>query len=140
MGDDEKKNCPDSCVNAGIQLARQALLYPELSTMLWADNVKGLVSLEDLKVPHSELAMHIEAAGSELVAWMVSRNTSHVVWKGKDGCCGYASGLDDELLTPALLKKTREMFPQGEESPLAGYVEGVGSAEWSPEDIMKREG
>lgn len=147
MGDDEKKNCPDSCVSAGIMLAKQAWENPALTTMLWADNVRGLVRPEDLKVPHSELAMHIEAAGSDVIAWMLGDNSSHVVYKGKDGCCGYASGADDELLTPALVKKTREMFPKIPE-PRPGHIPEPGGdqvqlptgVEWSAEDVLKREG
>jgi hypothetical protein len=145
MGDDEKKNCPDSCVSAGIMLARQAWDNPALTIMLWADNVRGLVRPEDLKVPHSELAMHIEAAGSDVIAWMLGENSSHVVYKGKDGCCGYASGADTELLTPALVQKTREMFPMAR-ATLVGILPGGDQVqlptgvEWSAEDVLKREG
>ena len=133
----EEKDCPGSCVGAGIMLARQAWENLELTTMLWADNVRSLVRPEDLQVPHSELAVHIKAAGADVIAWMVGKNSSHVVWKGKDGCCGYAAGAETELLTPALVSKTREMFPK---IPGSDQVQLPTGVEWTAEDVMRREG
>ena len=106
--------CLDKCVSAGMQLQRDSDSYrADRSTpVIFAQNVRGLVKVDDMKVPHSELAMHLGAAGCNIMAWLMTCNTVTVVYE-KDGCCGVAHGLQNELMEQPLIDTTRQMWMAG---------------------------
>lgn len=103
-----EKECKDKCLSAGISLLREQQSFRAEATtpILFADNVKGLVSAEDMKVPHSELAMHVGAAGKDLLAWVVTRNYAFIVYDD-EGCCEFTHGRIDEVLSPGAVKTTK---------------------------------
>ncbi len=92
----EKKinECRRKCVNAGITFEGQT----KGSLKMFPINVQGIVPEHDLIVPSSELAMHVGAAGKKLLAWSVVDNYAHIVY-ASEGCCDYAHGLPDEVLS-----------------------------------------
>lgn len=99
----KKNNCKAECIKAGMALADNAEL-------VWFPvNVAGLVKSADLKVPHSELAMHSGAAGRKILAWSIKKKITHIIFKNKKGCCTYAHGLPSELLSHEL----RRLFKNG---------------------------
>lgn len=91
----------ESAAQAGIQLCRFAehrgisILYPE--------NVRGLVPKDDFTVRTTEAAMHARAAGAKILAWAQHKDHSAaVVFEHHDGRVGYAQGTPRELLGPKL--------------------------------------
>ena len=111
--DISRMECNSKCVGVGMQLSRDAeFMDPDKSTPVMFDvNVRGRVSAEDMKVPHSELAMHVGAAGKPLIAWVMGQRSAHIIFEDKDGCCGVTSGLRSELLEQPLIKTMEDMFP-----------------------------
>lgn len=119
------KVCSIQCLLAGQSLGREhsvaklmddscgsgeTTCKPGVSPIVHEVNVKGLVSAEDMQVPHSELAMHVGAAGKPIIAWyMKSGNYANIVYETEEGC-GYTHGLPGEVLSPKLQKLTTEMF------------------------------
>lgn len=104
--------CKSKCISAGMDMMRQELSYkPEASSpVLFAENVLGLIpNAEDMKVPHSELAMHVKAAGKDILAWMLTRNYAYVVFDDA-GCCGYTHGLPNEVLSHEIIRQTKEIW------------------------------
>lgn len=150
--------CEGMCVDAGIKLlkASQALKAAESSPILFAENIARLVPQEAMKVPHSELAIHIGAAGKDLVAWVLSPNYAHIVYDD-DGKCGYTHGLAKEVLSFDVIRQTRDIWGshwQGkttrddvkvgvweERDRLHIYIEdkntGVNIAEWWDDDARQ---
>ena len=68
-----------------------------------ADMPKGT----DINVPHSELAMHVRAAGKKLVAWACGERECGIVFAEKknpagfvqaSGGCGFTFGIPHEVL------------------------------------------
>lgn len=103
MPDDKKiEECKRTCVNAGMAFAHLI----KGSVPMFPINVRGLVSETDLKVPASELAMHVGAADKELLAWCITDNYAQIIYE-KDGCCEYAHGLPDELLSNRIRETTK---------------------------------
>lgn len=100
--------CRDSCVSAGMSLQRAAKETP----VVWPSNVAGLVRADSLKVPHSELAMHVRAAGRNVLAWSIVEKGryAHIVHATPEGCCGYTHGLSTEVLNPEIVRVTGEML------------------------------
>lgn len=95
------RSCLQKSIQAGIAMGslskNMAVWYPV--------NVKGMVTTKDLKVPHSELAMHQGAAGKEILAWSgsVTRGTARVLYKDKNGCAKYIDGTPTEVMSNGLI-------------------------------------
>ncbi len=99
------------CVSAGMTLAREQQSFRKATPIIFRVNLKGLVSEDDLKVPHSELAMHIGAAGRDLIAFALTGTQTGVATYDKGECaCGFIFGREDELFKPALVEKLTEMW------------------------------
>jgi len=107
------------CAGAGIQLSNDYESYKRKTPIVFAGHMHGLVSKDDLKVQHSELAMHTSAAGKNLVAFFLSPHLAIAVYS-EDGSCGYIHGTAAEVLSPALIKKLEEKWPIR-----AGWSEGI---------------
>ena len=100
-----------TCVNAGMGLIRQFYEFNLRKSPTFRTNVERLVSEEDLKVPHSELATHQSAAGKDLLAWaLVGNSYALAIYDNGEEGCGYIHGVEGEVLSQALLKKDEEMF------------------------------
>lgn len=84
--------CLDKCISAGMSLQRDSDSYraDKSTPVIFKQNVRGIVKVDDLKVPHSELAMHVGAAGCDILAWIMTCSGVTVVYE-KDGCCGISS-------------------------------------------------
>lgn len=97
----------NSCVGAGEMLANSLgrnglIIYPE--------NVAGLVRTGDLSVPHSELAMHVGAAGKKLVAFGCgSDRWCGIVYEKDRETCGYTAGLPSEVMHQGLLRQVKNI-------------------------------
>jgi hypothetical protein len=106
--------CKARCLMAGMTYADQiyAIRDEKYPASLFPINVAGLVPASDLIVPHSELAMHVGAAGKQLMAWAIREDGryAHVVFEDGDGCCAHTHGLPHELMTPGLVRKTAELL------------------------------
>ena len=107
-------NCKTKCMLAGMTFADHifALRDEKYAPPLYPINVAGLVGETDLIVPHSELAIHVGAASKKLMAWAVREDGryAHIVYEDGNGCCSYTHGLPTEVLSPGLLRKTKELF------------------------------
>lgn len=85
------------CVHAGAALrgwARDATIWSP-------ENV--IVRKDDLLVPHSELAMHVGAAGKPVLAWACRNRMCGIVWDAEDGC-HFTDGTEGEVLSVGLRK------------------------------------
>jgi hypothetical protein len=82
-------------------------------------NVGGYVSRDELVVPHSELAMHIGAAGRPVVAWACTPNgrSCGVIWEMPDGGCQFTVGSANEMLKSGVRRAMKQLFGV----PLAGF-------------------
>ncbi len=101
----------ESCVVAGILLWREQDSYKKATPIIYPINLKGLVSEDDLKIPHSELAMHVEAAGKDLIAFaLTGTQTGVAVYDSGEGKCSVLFGLETELFKPPLIKKINETW------------------------------
>lgn len=108
--------CKDKCISTGIAIFRamNSLRADRSTPVIFAENVAGLVSPESMKIPHSELAMHVGAAGKELLAWVLAPNFAYVVFDD-GGCCSFTHGLASEVLSHEVIERTRETWgPRGE--------------------------
>ncbi len=79
---------------------------------VFPDNMRGLVTKDDLTVPFSELAMHLQAAGKpiEAFAWNHPRQTAYAIFKKDDGSFGFVEGLENEVLSACLKSKYEALF------------------------------
>lgn len=100
-----------TCISAGIALFRDQTSFRKATPIIFRVNLRGLVSEEDLKIPHSELAMHMGAAGKDLIAFaLTGTQTGIATYDRGEGNCGTIFGREDELFKPALAKKLKEMW------------------------------
>ena len=100
-----------SCISAGMTLVRDHYSFKKATPIIFRVNLKGLVSEDDLKVPHSELAMHIGAAGRDLITFALTGTQTGVATYDKgEGGCGFIFGREDELFKPALVEKINQMW------------------------------
>jgi len=101
----------EKCVSAGMTLMREHLAYRKATTVIFPINLRGLVTTDDLKVPHSELAMATGAAGKDIIAFALVGETGGILAfdDGKGGC-EFTFGANSELFTPALVKKVNEIW------------------------------
>lgn len=99
------------CISAGMSLFREHTSFRKASPILFAENLRGLVPVEDLKITHSELAHHVKAAGKDILAFaLVGRGSVLVAFDDGEGKCGFTYGGDHELLSPALVDKVNEIW------------------------------
>lgn len=106
MDEDKKiELCRDRCITAGIAFTTAV----KDEAMMFPINVRGWVSEDDLKIPASELAMHIGASDKKLLAWSLGENYAHIIYE-EDGCCSYGHGLPSEVLSHRLLEITKKIL------------------------------
>lgn len=99
------------CVSAGMQLFEAQQGYRKATPIIFRVNLKGLVSEDDLKVPHSEAAMHVGAAGKNIIAFsLVGESAAFVVYDDGEGRCGFTFGLEDEIFTRPLVEKVNQLW------------------------------
>lgn len=84
---------------AGVSLNRENLSFKRATPIIYQVN---LGSPEVHKIPSSELAMHVQADGQEIVAFFITTSSAYVVYANDVGGCGYVTGAIQELLTPDL--------------------------------------
>lgn len=110
------EKCYTKCISAGQSLAREHDSFRALckTPIIYQENLRGLISVDDLQIPHSELAMHTKAAGKEILAFFCTRQMGFVAYKD-DECCGFTFGRIDELLSPPLRRKVKEMWGPSED-------------------------
>jgi len=104
-------DCKDPCIGAGMAFARVIKDAPAVFPV----NLAGLVTTEDLRVPHSDLAMDVGAAGKELLSWSLTEDGryAHIVYQDGGGCCRYTHGLSTEVMVPRLVELTKKMLGGG---------------------------
>ena len=100
-----------TCVSVGIALFRDQASFRKATPIIFRVNLRGLVSEDDLKIPHSELAMHVGAAGKDLIAFaLTGTKTGIATYDQSEGKCGIIFGREDELFKPPLADKIKEMW------------------------------
>lgn len=101
------------CASAGMAFVRDHVAYrADITTpAIFKDNLRGLVTEEDFKIPHSELAMHTGAAGKEIIALAVVGNRFAIaIYDDGKGGCQYIHGAAGEILQRPLQDKVQQMF------------------------------
>ena len=119
-----------TCVSAGMTLFRDHDSFRKATPIIFRDNVRGLVSEDNLKVPHSELAMHVGAAGKSLIAFaLTGTQTGLATYDKGEGSCGFIFGREDELFRPPLLQTVNQMWekrgPNSGGNPMADFTPEV---------------
>jgi len=100
-----------TCVGAGITLAQTHESFRKATPIIFRENLRGLVKENDLKISHSELAMHAGAAGKEILAFALTGTQTGIATFDKGaGGCQYIFGREDELFTPELVHQTSKMW------------------------------
>ena len=100
-----------TCVSAGMALLRDQTSFRKATPIIFRVNLRGLISEDDLKIPHSELAMHMGAAGKDLIAFaLTGTQTGIATYDQEEGKCGTIFGREDELFKPALANKVKERW------------------------------
>ena len=104
--------CQANCTLAGITFGFNREAYMRDAPTMSPINVAGLVEDTELEVPHSELAMHVGAAGNKLIAWAVRGDGrwAQIVYEDEKACCGFTDGLSSEVLAPGLLRVTKDLL------------------------------
>ena len=108
---------PEVCVAAGASIGQWHERYTEATPkdattpIIYRTNVAGLVSNIDMRVPYSELALHTRAECKEIIAWLLFCNYAHVVYRDDKKGCDIVHGLPEEVMSEALIKRTRDMWP-----------------------------
>ncbi len=101
----------EKCVSAGITLMREHLSYRKTTPVIFPVNLRGQVTTDDLKVPHSELAMATGAAGKDIIAFaLVGEKGGIVAFDDGKGGCDFTFGADSELFTPVLIKTVSQIW------------------------------
>jgi hypothetical protein len=79
------------CVGAGMSLQFWAKSHNN-AMVVFPENVRGYARPESLRVPHSELGMHVGAAGRPLLAWACDRDdrSCAIAYAESDGGGGRA--------------------------------------------------
>jgi len=104
--------CKANCVMAGILFGGSVTGDMRYTPTVTPVNVTGLVKEEELIVPHSEWAIVSGSAGKKLIAWglRVDGRYAHVVYENEKDCCGYTHGLPSEVMSPGLLRVTKDLL------------------------------
>ena len=99
----------EKCVAAGMELFREHDSMKKATLILFRINLKGIVKAEDLKIPHSDLAMYVGAAGKDIIAFALTGKSSGLVaYDDGKGGCAFTSGLESELFSPSLREKVKD--------------------------------
>lgn len=101
-------NKKHTCIGAGIALQRDNESFKNATPILFQSNITA--KPEAFIIPHSELAMHVGAAGKEILALFCTTTSAYVVYGDGEGC-GYVSGALNELLGPEM-RAFMEKFPK----------------------------
>jgi len=100
-----------TCVSAGIVLAQTHDTFNKATPIIFRDNLKGLVSEGALKVPHSELARHLGAAGKDILALALTGTSSGIATYDKGGGqCQFIFGRADEIFATDLRDQVTKMW------------------------------
>jgi len=100
-----------TCVGAGITMAQTHESFRKATPIIYRENLRGLVKVNDLKIPHSELAMHAGAAGKDILALALAGTSSGIATYDKgSGQCQFISGLDSEIFTADLRDQVTKMW------------------------------
>ena len=111
MDKEQMDTCRDRCLMVGEELHRGAKGEP----IIYADNWKWLAStkvgIEGFIVPHSELAMHVHAAGKPIRAFSITEEGryAHIAYDDAK-CCGYTHGTVNEVLPHELIEVWNKIF------------------------------
>lgn len=99
------------CVSAGMQMARDHDSYrgDSSSPVIFRENVRGLVTEDDLKVNYSDLSQHMKAEGKDIVCYMLTCNSAIAIYD-KEGACGVIHGGKNEVLSQKLIDLTEKMW------------------------------
>ena len=101
----------EKCVATGMTLLREHDAFRKATPVIFRVNLKGLVSVDDLKIPHSELAMHTGAAGKDLLALaLTGTQTGIASYDAGEGACAFISGLEGEIFHRPLIDKINQMW------------------------------
>ncbi len=101
----------EKCVSAGMALLREHGAFRKATPIIFRVNLKGLVSADDLKIPHSELAMHTGAAGKDLIAFaLTGTQTGVAVYDNGECGCAFIFGREDEIFHRPLIEKVTQMW------------------------------
>lgn len=102
----------EKCASAGLTLGRDYFAYKKASPIIWpASNLRGQVNTDAIKVPHSELAMAVGAAGKDIIAFsLVGENGAILVFDDGKGGCEFTFGLEQELIGKPLRDKANEIW------------------------------
>ena len=104
-----------TCLNAGMILSRDRESFRKASPVIFRENLKGIITDEELKVPSSELGMATRAADKDIFAFALVGNTfALVVHDNGAGGCAYLVGTEYELLSPTLRTKAKDMYKKHE--------------------------
>ena len=99
----------ETCIAAGMQLFREHDSMKKATRIIFPINVRGIVKADDLKIPHSELAIHVGAAGNDILAFaLTGKNSGLVAYDDGQGGCAFTSGLDTELFSPGLRELVKD--------------------------------
>lgn len=99
----------EKCVAAGMQLFREHDSMKKATRIIFPINVRGIVKADDLKIPHSELAMQVGAAGKDILAFaFTGKNSGLVAYDDGEGGCAFTTGLDSELFSPGLREQVKD--------------------------------
>jgi|GEM_PF-5465183 len=91
----------EAAARAGMLLAR---LDPKRNDILMTrDDMRGKVKASELRVPSSDLAKRMGAAGADLVIWLVRGAHAGVVW-AKGERVRYLEGLKQQVLPESVLR------------------------------------
>jgi len=100
-----------SCVSAGMTLVRDYDSFNKATPIIFRANLRGLVETDDMKIPHSELAMHAGAAGKDLIAFALTGTQTGLAVYDKGECgCGFIFGREDEIFRHPLTEKVNQMW------------------------------
>jgi len=99
----------EKCIAAGMALFREHGSMKKATRIIFPTNLKGIVKPDELKIPYSELAIHIGAAGNDILAFaLTGKNSGLVAYDDGEGGCAFTSGLDTELFSPGLREQIIE--------------------------------
>lgn len=97
------------CISAGITLLRDNLSFREATPILFRENLRDIPD-EAFKVPASELAMHVKAAGKEIAAVFATPRIAFISYVKEDGSCGTTMGSISEVLSPRLADRIQSAY------------------------------
>ena len=101
----------EKCVVAGMALVRETGSFKKATPIIFRENLKGMITSDESKISHSELAMHVGAAGRDILAFAMTGGSSALVaYDDGEGGCGYTFGLASELFTLSFIEKINKRW------------------------------